>query len=217
MFSPAYFRSNDLFFSSNFWERVKNELSLEFPYENSHKCHIELTAASIQNTKHEKISAPRTIRLDRILDGSASLPKASISYAKIVADANDKGIIPISMKIMSTNQCLEIVYFDTTTPEKQWIIQNASLSFIEYVHQYTKPTTNPQIRVDHFLQRGFPTKKDAIDAHYLSALASKQHVQIEKLIFYKENGEVASERPFLMSLGEMLSKGSLREPLTTNH
>ena len=87
--------------------------------------------------------------------------------------------------------------------EEYWFLTRSQFSEIQYVHEYTNPAIPPRISVKTFLARGFPNKKDVVDAHFLESLASKQEVTITKIVLLKDNDEVEKEIEFASNLGEL--------------
>ena len=63
---------------------------------------------------------------------------------------------------------LKQIELGEASKEEYWFLTRSQFSEIQYVHEYTKPAIPPRISVKHFLARGFPNKKDVVDAHFLS-------------------------------------------------
>ena len=126
-----------------------------------------------------------------------------ISYDQITTAAKAKGIIPICLVFVDYRAAVtKRIMLDGASKESNWPIPHDKASFIEYTHEFTWPDTYPRIRVDHFLARGFPDRKDVVDAKFLQAMASKQNVRIKKIIISSQN-KPDTELPFRKDMGEI--------------
>ena len=163
-------------------------------YRDSKRCFLEFTSTI-------EVEPVKKFRLPEILSGRSTLPKKIISFDTIMKDANEKGIIPLSLVIVDTKGVfVDVVNLTEVTSNKIWYLPSLRMSYIEYIHEHTNPVDRPHIFIHNFLTRGFP-KKHFVDSHFLFSIAQKQGVHIKKITILNDDNSIEKEMLFTEGLG----------------
>ena len=124
---------------------MTDDLTKSFKYKDSTKCYMEFTSIN-------EIEPVKRYRLDKLLAGSVSLPKEKVLLDKIVKDAQEKGVILVSLVLANgKKEVLRHIKLDGSSNEKSWYVPSCKHSYIEYINEFTKPLTLPSITVSNFL------------------------------------------------------------------
>ena len=144
-----------------------------------------------------------TCRLTELLAGEVSLKKTVLTFEEMERAAECAGVIPLYLNITDgRGNITEKVQLNKEKKGEKWTIPRVQFSSIQYIHLYTMPKEVPSITVKNFLQRGFPSKKDAVDCNFLLFLAQQQDVILKKLIITSDNTS-AKEYELKSNLGEI--------------
>ena len=85
----------------------------------------------------------------------------NLTFLQIEIAAKEKNIVPTNLVLVDNdNKVIETIDFiKDTNFSKEWFIQWPKHSYIVYLDQFTSESIEQNIRIDHFLDRGFSIKK----------------------------------------------------------
>ena len=85
----------------------------------------------------------------------------NLKLSEIEKEANDKSIIPKKLILVDNdNKVIETIDFDKDKHvSNEWFVQWPMHSYIVYLHQFTSECVEQNIRIDNFLELGFPIRK----------------------------------------------------------
>ena len=100
----------------------------------------------------------------------------NLTFSQIEIAAKKKNIVPTNLVLVDNdNKVIETIDFiKDTNFSKEWFVQWPTHSYIVYLHQFTSESKEQNIRIDHFLDRGFPIKKANLPGEINQKLTLKE-------------------------------------------